>query len=221
MTPWPVLKNYTGDHLAKIALPVGGIGTGTVSFCGFGAWRHWEVVNRPAKGYTPVGQGRAAPLFAVHARKAGEKPVTRLLEGPLPVGDWEGEEGSPIPNAGLPRFRDCTFRTAYPLAELALRDPDLPVRATMQVFNPLVPGDSDRSGLPVALVRVNLHNPSATRMQAGVAAALPNFIGEDGFELQLDEFRGRLFPKGAKGGVNTWRESGSVRGVGSVDAAGG
>ncbi|MCP5529372.1 MAG: hypothetical protein H7A44_02935 [Opitutaceae bacterium] len=213
MTPWPVLKEYTGEHLAKIALPVGGIGTGTVSFCGFGAWRHWEVVNRPAKGYTPVGQGRAAPFFAVHARQAGEKPVTRLLEGPLPIGEWEGEEGSPIPNAGLPRFRDCTFRAAYPLAELALRDPDMPVRATMQVFNPLIPGDSDRSGLPVALVRVNLHNPSAKRVQAAVAAALPNFIGEDGFELQLDEFRGRLFPQGAQGGVNTWRKNGAVRGL--------
>ena len=213
MTPWPVLKTYRGEHLAKVALPVGGIGTGTVSFCGCGAWRQWEVANRPAKGYTPVGQGRAAPLFAVHARKAGEAPVTRLLEGPLPAGEWEGEEGSPIPNAGLPRFRDCTFRTAYPLAELALRDGHMPVRATMQVFNPLVPGDSDRSGLPVALVRVTLHNPSAQRVQAAVAAALPNFIGEDGFELQLDEFRGRLFPAGAKGGVNTWRETGPVRGI--------
>ncbi|MCC6415099.1 MAG: hypothetical protein IT582_04235 [Opitutaceae bacterium] len=213
MTPWPVLKTYTGEHLAKIALPVGGIGTGTVSFCGFGAWRHWEVVNRPAKGYTPIGQGRAAPLFAVHARKTGEKPVTRLLEGPLPLGEWEGEEGSPVPNAGLPRFRECSFRAAYPLAELALRDPAMPVRATMQVFNPLVPGDSDRSGLPVAIVRVNLHNPSAQRVHASVAAALPNFIGEDGFALQLDDFRGRLYPAGAKGGVNTWRENNAMRGV--------
>lgn len=71
----------------------------------------------------------------------------------------------------------------------------------------------DRSGLPVALVRVNLHNPSAKRVQAAVAAALPNFIGEDGFELQLDEFRGRLFPQGAQGGVNTWRKNGAVRGL--------
>lgn len=213
MTQWPTLKTYTGERLAKVALPVGGIGTGTVSFCGFGAWRHWEIVNRPAKGYTPIGQGRAAPFFAVHARKAGEKPVTRLLEGPLPIGDWEGEEGSPVPNAGLPRFRECSFRTAYPLAELVLRDSAMPLRATMQVFNPLVPGDSDCSGLPVALVRVNLHNPSAQRIHAAVAAALPNFIGEDGFALQLDNFRGRLYPAGAKGGVNQWRESAAVRGL--------
>ncbi|MFZ9682223.1 MAG: GH116 family glycosyl-hydrolase [Cephaloticoccus sp.] len=213
MTPWPYLKQYTGEHLAKIALPVGGIGTGTVSFCGFGAWRHWEVVNRPAKGFTPVGQGRAAPFFAVHARRAGQAPVTRLLEGPLPIAEWEGAEGAPAPNAGLPRFARATFRTAYPLGELALADPAVPVRATVQAFNPLIPGDSDRSGLPVALVRVALHNPSRSRVQAAVAAALPNFIGEDGFALALDEFRGRLNPTGAKAGKNTWRESPGLRGV--------
>ena len=29
--PWPVLKKYDQEHTSKIALPVGGIGTGTVS----------------------------------------------------------------------------------------------------------------------------------------------------------------------------------------------
>ena len=82
MHPWPSLKHYSGEHLAKIALPIGGIGTGTVSFCGFGAWRHWEVANRPAKGFTPVGQGRATPFFALYAAKKGAAPATRLLEGP-------------------------------------------------------------------------------------------------------------------------------------------
>ena len=31
---WPVLKTYDQDHLARIALPLGGIGTGTVSLGG-------------------------------------------------------------------------------------------------------------------------------------------------------------------------------------------
>lgn len=30
-TDFPVLRHYDRDHLAKIALPLGGIGTGTVS----------------------------------------------------------------------------------------------------------------------------------------------------------------------------------------------
>jgi hypothetical protein len=33
-TDWPVLKKYDQEHTCKIALPVGGIGTGTVSLGG-------------------------------------------------------------------------------------------------------------------------------------------------------------------------------------------
>ena len=33
---WPVLKHYDENHVSKIALPVGGIGTGTVSVSGRG-----------------------------------------------------------------------------------------------------------------------------------------------------------------------------------------
>lgn len=52
-SPWPVLTRYDKDHLAKIALPLGGIGTGTVSLGGRGDLRDWEIVNRPAKGFAP------------------------------------------------------------------------------------------------------------------------------------------------------------------------
>ncbi|MBM4036048.1 MAG: hypothetical protein FJ291_30310, partial [Planctomycetes bacterium] len=58
MTPktnphWPVLTRYDQGHLARIALPLGGIGTGTVSLGGRGDLRDWELVNRPAKGFVP------------------------------------------------------------------------------------------------------------------------------------------------------------------------
>lgn len=210
---WPVLKTYAGEKLARLALPVGGIGTGTVSFCGWGAWRHWEVANRPAKGFTPTGQGRAAPFFALRAAKRGQAPVTRLLEGPLPVSEWEGAEGAPMPNAGLPRFRQARFHAAYPFGQLELTDSAVPLRATVQVFNPLIPGDSERSGLPVALIRVVLHNPARVPVQAAVAAALPNFIGMDGFAQQLDDFRGKLDPTGAKSNVNDHRRADGLEGI--------
>lgn len=210
---WPSLKTYTGKNLSRVALPVGGIGTGTVSFCGHGAWRHWEVANRPAKGFIPIGQGRAAPFFALRTAQPGSAPVVRLLEGPLPAHEWEGQEGAPLPNAGLPRFRQASFHAAYPLGELELTDKDVPLKVRMQVFNPLIPGNSDRSGLPVALIRVKLRNDSAVPVQASIAAVLPNFIGSDGFALELDDFRGQLNPTGAKGGINTRRQSSSLRGI--------
>lgn len=33
---WPVLKQYDREHLYQVALPLGGIGTGTVSLGGRG-----------------------------------------------------------------------------------------------------------------------------------------------------------------------------------------
>src|SRR5690349_15976029 len=105
---WPVLTRYDQDRLARIALPLGGIGTGTISLGGRGDLRDWEVVNRPAKGFTPPNS-----FFALYARPQGREAVTRLLEGPLDAADYEGPSGSLARNHGLPRFRSCTFAAAY------------------------------------------------------------------------------------------------------------
>ena len=48
---WPVLRTYDGDHLHRIALPLGGIGTGTISLGGRGEIRdHYQIMNEPASG---------------------------------------------------------------------------------------------------------------------------------------------------------------------------
>ena len=66
-------RRFTGESLAEIAFPLGGIGTGTVSLGGFGNLRDWEIFNRPDKG------GVLPFTFAV-LRLAGalEEPVWRL-----------------------------------------------------------------------------------------------------------------------------------------------
>ena len=95
---WPVLTTYDQDHLARIALPLGGIGTGTVSLGGRGDLRDWEIVNRPAKGFTPENC-----FFALWAKAAGEEAATRCIEGPIGEELYEGPHGCVAPNHGLPR----------------------------------------------------------------------------------------------------------------------
>jgi len=68
---WPVVKVYGPEHVDRVALPLGGIGTGTVSLTGFGSLRDWEVVNRPAKGFTPTAA--SPPLFAVFVDDGGQR----------------------------------------------------------------------------------------------------------------------------------------------------
>src|SRR2546423_15578405 len=113
---WPVLTRYDEKHLARIALPIGGIGTGTISLGGRGDLRDWELVNKPAKGYAPPDT-----FFALCAKPRSAKAgVTRALEGPLDASLYEGASGSPAHNHSLPRFRNCNFACAYPLRQVLL-----------------------------------------------------------------------------------------------------
>ncbi len=179
-TSWPVLKHYDERHLDKIALPVGGIGTGTVSLGGRGNLRDWEIMNRPAKGYNPgPGVQKTSPFFAIYVR-TGDKKVTRLMEGSAPLFTYQGSSGSVATNHGWPRFRHASFDAAYPFGQVHLWDSTVPVRVTIRTFNPMIPADPDNSGIPIAIFRIVLENRAVSEANVSVCYSMQNFIGEDG-----------------------------------------
>ena len=211
---WPVLTQYDSDHLARIALPLGGIGTGTVSLGGRGDLRDWEIMNRPAKGFAPVvHRSCGAPFFALYAKPAGEEAVTRLLEGPVEYDEYEGSSGSKARNHGFPRFRDCSFAAAYPLGQVLLSDPSVPVDVRIEAFNPLIPGDADRSGIPVAFLRYVLTNRTQKAVVASVCGTVPNHIGQDGSKSGRDWSGGRDYNAGAKENRNKFRKGDGLQGI--------
>jgi len=186
---WPVLKRYDENHLTRVALPLGGIGTGTISIGGRGDLRDWELMNRPAKGYIPVAAragSTVGPFFALYVRRPDGEKITRALEGPIDPTLYEGAFGSTILNHGLPRFRRCSFAAAYPLGQVFLSDPDVPVDVTIKAFNPLVPGDAEISGIPVAILHYVLHNRTDEPLDVSVCGNVPNFVEGRGRE---NEFR--------------------------------
>jgi len=172
---WPVLRVYGPGRLDRIAMPLGGIGTGTVSLGGRGDLRHWEVMNRPARGFTP---GRC--FFMLCASAPDGASVTRVLEGPIPYEYYEGSHGATAPNHGLPRFRRASFHTAYPFAQVLLESPDVPMDVRLEAFNPLIPCDAAASGIPLAVLRFVVRNPGDRPVDAAVAGNIANFIGRDG-----------------------------------------
>ena len=189
---WPILKSYEQDHLARIALPLGGIGTGTVSLGGRGDLRDWEVMNRPAKGFVPGARFGGRPFFALYAKPMGGEAVTRALEGPVELDEYEGASGSAASNHGLPRFSRCSFAAAYPFGQVMLADTDVPVEARLESFNPLIPADADASGIPIAVLRYVLKNRTDRPVVASVCGSMPNFIGMDGTEGECRKNRNRF-----------------------------
>ena len=179
---WPILKRYDSNHLARIALPLGGIGTGTVSLGGRGDLRDWEIMNRPAKGFVPIRGGRTCtgPFFAVYVKTADGQTATRAIEGPIELSDYEDSHGSTVANHGLPRFQKCSFAAAYPLGQVMLSDADVPVEVRIKAFNPLIPGDADASGIPVVVLSYVLYNKTGRSVTASVCGSIPNFIGTEG-----------------------------------------
>jgi uncharacterized protein (DUF608 family) len=208
---WPVLKRYDQEHLARIALPLGGIGTGTVSLGGRGDLRDWEIMNRPAKGFVPM-RGRTGPFFALYARTASGQTLARAIEGPIELSGYEGSHGSTVANHGLPRFRKCSFSAAYPLGQVMLSDPDVPVDVTIKGFNPLAPGDPEVSGIPVAVLRYVLRNKTDQCVTASVCGNMPNFIGIDGSGRTKD-WKGDLVAVGGRDNQNEFRPGQNVQGI--------
>jgi non-lysosomal glucosylceramidase len=211
---WPTLRSYDASHLDRIALPIGGIGTGTVSLGGRGDLRDWEIMNRPAKGFVPRldNQGSVGPFFALWARAGGRPPVCRLLEGPAPIDEYEGSHGAITPNEHLPRFRGCRFDAAYPFGRVLLSDPEVPLDVEVRAFNPLVPVDADASGIPLAVLTFRLKNTSGTAVSAAVAGSLPNFVGMDGSRTQAD-WKGDRVVTGASRNRNERRSAQGLTGL--------
>jgi non-lysosomal glucosylceramidase len=218
---WPVLKHYDEHHISKVAMPVGGIGTGTVSINGRGSLVDWEIMNRPGKGFSTVTPGNDAPFFAIHIQD-GEKSHTKGLMGPLLDYEYEHMEGRPVDHHGIPRFEKATFDAAYPFGVVNLSDSELPVEVKIKTFNPLIPGDADASGIPIAILRYEVSNKTDKPITVSVCGSIRNFIGKDGSKFHYDWKGDKIF-EGAVKNTNKFRSDANFQGIffqpGEVDKA--
>lgn len=198
--PWPVIKKYDQDHTYKIALPIGGIGTGTVSLGGRGNLQDWEIMNKPAKGFNPGSGRNNSAFFTLYTEVEGKKDL-RLLEGLVPFYQYEGSSGAVATNHGLPRFNKVSFEAAYPFGQVNLNTPQIPVNVKIKSFNPLIPGDIENSSIPVMILDFELTNTSDKEIPFSVCGTMQNFIGEDGSQGK------------AIGNKNTFRKEQEMSGI--------
>jgi non-lysosomal glucosylceramidase len=178
---------YRGENLRAVAMPLGGIGAGTVALCGDGSLRQWQLCNNVNHlAYVPHS------FFAVRAQRDGQPAVARVLQS----GALYQEEFAPIPCANdyvlpreckrlleaLPGVQATEFVGEYPLAQVRYQDEALPVDVSMVAYSPFCPLDSRASGVPAVVFRLTAHNGGDRSANVQFAMTLQNFVGWDGVQ---------------------------------------
>ncbi len=204
---WLVLSRYDENHLREIAMPIGGIGTGFFCLGGKGQLTDWQLMSRPNRGWRPLYS------HFVLWTKRGEEHKLRILEGDITEG-LSADFGAPQWMAGIPRMRAKAFEASYPFGRVLLEEDTTPVSVTIEGFNPLVPGDTWASSLPMGLLTITLKNRTNSPLSASLTLLLTNFVGFDGISgdlkdniteyLEVAGWKGMLFSKARKEQSPRW-----------------
>ena len=151
---------YKGEHLEAVAMPIGGIGTGSIWLDGQGRLSVWQIFNNLNETRVPDS------FFAVRAKVDGKEAVARILQT---VGE-----------AGLKPVESLDYEAGYPIARLTFHDPALPVQVVMEAFNPMIPLDAANSSIPCVLFRLTATNTDNHEADVSFFASLQNAVGSGG-----------------------------------------
>ena len=170
-TPADLLKNrpqrtFSGEYATQVAMPLGGIGAGSICLNGYGGLEDFSIRTRPETTALPTGftSNSAEAAFAVLHVKASPA-VTKLIEGPFPpfkIFD-QGLQGQGLRRGGFegfPRFTKCVFEGEYPIGTARLADDSISITVTVTGWSPFIPLDDKDSGIPCVILEYTLLNPS-------------------------------------------------------------
>ena len=170
---------YRGDHLTRVAFPLGGIGAGMLCLEGSGALSQASLRHRPEIFNEPLA-------FAAICVKGSGGNVARVLEGPVPahkplfpwgrIAVLGSGSGAPGRSYGLPRLHQAEFEARFPFATVRLTDPELPLAVEITGWSPFIPGCADDSSLPVVALEYRLRNTGGTTAEAVFSFHSANFM---------------------------------------------
>jgi non-lysosomal glucosylceramidase len=151
-------------ELARIGMPVGGIGCGQLYLGGDGRLWLWDIFNqppppdfgdyrgphyaKPLPATSPIEQG-----FALRVTREGRTAIRTL--------DAAG-------------FQDIAFRGQYPVGRVEYRDPDGVVDVDLDAWSPFIPLDVENSSLPLTVLEFTLHNRGRGAVEVELAGWLEN-----------------------------------------------
>ncbi len=189
----------TDEKLRCSAMPLGGIGTGTIALGGDGLLKQWQITNTVNhRAFVPNS------FFAVRTRtlsSSNEKSISRALICTKPhdaidfipaksVSDHIITKNMKEFFGKLPQVENIIYDGEYPFSFLKFEDSKLPVEIRLTAFNPFIPLDAKNSGLPLIVFQFRIKNISNEPIEAIILGNLFNFLGWDG----LKTIRGESHP---------------------------
>jgi uncharacterized protein (DUF608 family) len=194
---------YAGEHLSRVAFPLGGMGAGMVCLEGSGALSHVSLRHRPEVFNEPC-------VFAAVCVK-GSPSVARVLEGPVPsfklYGRPEAANGLGGTSYGLPRFGSASFLARFPFGSVRLEDGGIPLAVEITGWSPFEPGDADGASLPVAALEYSLQNTSDAPLELVFSWNARNFLPERGGRQSVRAVRGGFVLWGTGAPNEPWDEA--------------
>jgi hypothetical protein len=160
------------------AVPLGGLGTGSLELHSDGSFREWQIFNNwgnnESTGVWEHWPSYDLPGAFLAVRAAGDRfpPVARVLER--------------NPLFGLPGVAGIALRGRFPVAELDYHDASLPLALRLQAFGPFIPHDPDVACMPVVWFSFDLANEHEGALDVDLVFSIENPHGSDIGVLDLD-----------------------------------
>src|SRR5438045_65681 len=149
---------YRGAALRAVALPLGGIGTGSVALAGDGGLRQWQIVNNvnhdahvPNSFFAISAASGVEGVDGRHGAVVLQSDALYNQDGfePAPSGsDHLVPAGSRRLLAELPGVDSVEVTALYPIVEVAYKSEAIPLEVRLETFSPFIPLNSKDSGLP-------------------------------------------------------------------------
>ncbi|MFA0731295.1 MAG: hypothetical protein LKKZDAJK_002568 [Candidatus Fervidibacter sp.] len=172
---------FEGEWLKVFACPLGGVGSGNLSFAGTGQLVAWQIANDFNSGAHGV-DGAIVPLtfFAAWA-KQGQSAKATLLQT--------------VPAADLPTVKGLKAQNRFPILRVRY-ETELPIEIDLEAWSPFIPLNAKESATPIAVFSFTLRNPTKYPVEAAVMMNLQNIVGWEGYRpidgLQHEEFVGNF-----------------------------
>lgn len=173
-------RYISGEELRCVAIPIGGIGAGTIALCGDGSFRQWQIVNQVNhRAYVPHS------FFAVRARDTARVLISDALyddhfDAADSVSDHLVPEGLKQLLKTLPGIQGIGFDGLYPVARVTYHDDAAPIDLRLHAYSPFRERDAHHSGGPIACFDFVAKNLTSEMLPVSILAALQNSVGWDG-----------------------------------------